>query len=518
MFSLRRVVFVGIIIFFLSSTSFDVSAEVYDTVAPSLENIEFSKESVKAGDEITVYITASDDNSGIKEIGWFVVRNPSKNSGVSSSSFTKDEEGRWMATLKIPSDAENGLWSISSIGISDNTGNYFQTTDFSSYSFDKGFTVEAGTDDYDTVAPSLENIEFSKESVKAGDEITVYITASDDNSGIKEIGWFVVRNPSKNSGVSSSSFTKDEEGRWMATLKIPSDAENGLWSISSIGISDNTGNYFQTTDFSSYSFDKGFTVTQPVTGLVDNTDENILYQGNWHTALSNNYNNGSLHYGGKNSLEFSFEGNRIQWTALTSPYYGLADVFIDDILVEEVNLYSSSAKSQQVVFEKTNLTTGHHTLRIVNKSTKGNAEGKGTNINVDSFLVSTSTPVTGSVDNTDENILYQGNWHTALSNNYNNGSLHYGGKNSLEFSFEGNRIQWTALTSPYYGLADVFIDDILVEEVNLYSSSAKSQQVVFEKTNLTTGHHTLRIVNKSTKGNAEGKGTNINVDSFLISY
>ncbi|MFB3164788.1 hypothetical protein ABLO26_25855, partial [Neobacillus sp. 179-J 1A1 HS] len=72
-----------------------------------------------------------------------------------------------------------------------------------------GIPIPALANEYDTTNPTLHNIEFSKSTVKAGESIKVYIEATDDNSGIDGIGWFTVRNPSKNSGTSTSTFIQN---------------------------------------------------------------------------------------------------------------------------------------------------------------------------------------------------------------------------------------------------------------------------------------------------------------------
>jgi predicted RNA-binding protein with TRAM domain len=240
-------------------TSPQITVANYDTTPPELLNIEFDKNTVKAGEDIKVTIDVTDKGSGVKEIGWFVLKNPSKNNGVSTSDFHENVEGKWEGTITIPDGAEDGEWTLESLGISDNTGNYLQLTNFTNYSFKKSISVEGETE-YDKTPPVLHNIVFDKNTVKAGEEIKVTIDVTDEGSGVKEIGWFVIKNPSKNNGASISDFQKNVEGKWEGTITIPEGAEDGEWTLESLGISDNTGNYLQLTNFTNYSFKKSISV------------------------------------------------------------------------------------------------------------------------------------------------------------------------------------------------------------------------------------------------------------------
>ncbi|MFB3165504.1 DUF5050 domain-containing protein, partial [Neobacillus sp. 179-J 1A1 HS] len=299
----------------------------YDTTNPTLHNIEFSKSTVKAGESIKVYITATDDNSGIEGIGWFTVRNPSKNSGTSTSTFIQNSEGKWEGTLIIPENAESGDWFIESLGIKDKTGNYLQLdqAELQDYNVTKGFTVE-GVSNYDTTNPTLHNIEFSKSTVKAGESIKVYITATDENSGIEGIGWFTVRNPSRNSGTSTSNFILNSDGKWEGTLAIPENAESGEWVIESLGIKDKVGNYLQLnqTDLQGYNISKGFTIEEnnsmKIEGLEVTTDKTGPQKvGTPITITATSTGSASPLY------KFWYRENNGEWTVLKD--YGLENSY-----------------------------------------------------------------------------------------------------------------------------------------------------------------------------------------------
>jgi Leucine-rich repeat (LRR) protein len=132
-----------------------------------------------------------------------------------------------------------------------------------------------------------------------------------------------------------------------------------------------------------------YTLELGPTGWIEDNNENVRYTGTWTDFESSSYSGNSYRFGGgrQNSVELTFYGSGIRWIAATSEKHGLADVYIDDQLVGEVNLYSEELMYQQIMFEMDGLTKGLHTIKIVKKNEKGDPKGKDTNINVDAFEV-----------------------------------------------------------------------------------------------------------------------------------
>ena len=79
----------------------------------------------------------------------------------------------------------------------------------------------------------------------------------------------------------------------------------------------------------------------------------------------------------------------------------------------------------------------------------------------------------------------------------------------------GTGIKWIAATAPLFGKAEVYIDNVLQTTVDLYSSSPKIKQVVYEKTGMTNGGHTIRIEVTGTK-NTSAKNYFIDLDAFEV--
>jgi len=127
----------------------------------------------------------------------------------------------------------------------------------------------------------------------------------------------------------------------------------------------------------------------PVTNRVEETNAKVIYNTSWYTLYSSVYSGGTTKYPmsiSGASAELSFTGRGVKWIASKSSSFGYADVYIDDKLVQTVNLYSSIAQYQQVVYQNVSLPFGSHKIKIVNRAVSGGYYG-GKTINLDAFDV-----------------------------------------------------------------------------------------------------------------------------------
>src|SRR5215469_10597624 len=106
-----------------------------------------------------------------------------------------------------------------------------------------------------------------------------------------------------------------------------------------------------------------------VTYTYDDTDPALQYSGNWSHVANQSYTGGdykntesfSNHAG--DSLTVPFTGTAIRWIGSQTGNHGLADVYIDG--VKQATVDCSGSANQVVLFSKTGLTDGPHTLEIV---------------------------------------------------------------------------------------------------------------------------------------------------------
>lgn len=306
----------------------------------------------------------------------------------------------------------------------------------------------------------------------------------------------------------------------------------------------------------------GRNYTGPAEERVEDTDARITYVGTWTDATFADASGGTARYAdaADETASLTFTGNGIRWITISSSAQGIAEVFIDDVLVETVDLYTSSTTQWQYVgYENLNLEPGEHTIRIRVTGTK-NASSSNTIVYVDAFDVINATskhtqsamrlgphdavnaPTTLTkdlgagahptmmsgfsfmskqsgteerVEDSDARITYVGTWTNNPNTSASGGSTRFSSTadDTASFTFVGTGIQWITFTSPGNGIAEVFLDDVLVATVDLYASSNLYGVVAYENLDLSPGEHTIRVRVTGT-GNASATNVYVHIDAF----
>jgi hypothetical protein len=75
-------------------------------------------------------------------------------------------------------------------------------------------------------------------------------------------------------------------------------------------------------------------------------------------------------------------------------------------------------------------------------------------------------------------------------------------------------VAWVASTGSNRGKAEVRVDGVKAQTVDLYSSSAQPRKMVFTKAWFTSANHTLEVRALGIK-NAASTGTRVDVDAFV---
>jgi len=107
-------------------------------------------------------------------------------------------------------------------------------------------------------------------------------------------------------------------------------------------------------------------------GLVNNTEG--TYDSNWHLTTGRgygDYNDDTHHSTVVNaSASYTFTGTGIQYLSERNGDMGTVDVYLDNAFQATVDLRITGARQvQQVVWQRSGLVRGQHTIRIVNRST-----------------------------------------------------------------------------------------------------------------------------------------------------
>jgi hypothetical protein len=107
-------------------------------------------------------------------------------------------------------------------------------------------------------------------------------------------------------------------------------------------------------------------------GLVNNTA--LTYSANWFLTTGRGYGdyNDDTHHTTTVNAEasYTFTGTGVEYLSERFSDMGNVDVYIDGVFAQNVNLFVSGPRqAQAVVFSRTGLANGQHTIRIVNKTT-----------------------------------------------------------------------------------------------------------------------------------------------------
>lgn len=90
----------------------------------------------------------------------------------------------------------------------------------------------------------------------------------------------------------------------------------------------------------------------------------------WNPQTGSSYINGQNTWSNMANAEFTytFDGTKVYLMGTKDPGHGSADVYIDGQLVEPINTNATSRSTGTKIFESADLTDGHHTLRVVAKT------------------------------------------------------------------------------------------------------------------------------------------------------
>lgn len=212
---------------------------------------------------------------------------------------------------------------------------------------------------------------------------------------------------------------------------------------------------------------------------------------------------------------FAFTGPSVSWIGYRSGYSGIARVYVDDILMADVDLFARTDEVSVPVYTASGLSDGQHALAIEATGTK-NAEAVGTVVLVDAFDVP-GLPVSRLQD-TDPDATYTAGWtggniSKSWSSRYAALANAAGARASLTFA--GTAIRWIGYRGPETGIARVYLDGALARDIDTYSPSQSVQESLFSATGLADAPHTLTIEATALK-NPGSSGAWVVVDAFDV--
>ena len=188
-------------------------------------------------------------------------------------------------------------------------------------------------------------------------------------------------------------------------------------------------------------------------------------------------------------------GTEVRWIGLRGPDTGIARIFLDGSFHAQVDTYSTT-RVVGVVFMATGLAAGRHVLTVEVTGSR-NAAATGHAIFVDAF------DVRSRVEERAQSISYAGTWQQEHMDYAWSGTTPNAGSGTAAlsqtagatatFTFTGTAVSWIGFRGPLAGIANVYVDDVLVAQPDLYAPDDQLRVPVFTSANLAPGSHTLRI-------------------------
>jgi hypothetical protein len=209
---------------------------------------------------------------------------------------------------------------------------------------------------------------------------------------------------------------------------------------------------------------------------------------------------------------------QVNWITYRGPDQGKAQVLVDGVVKATVNLYHATAQWQYKV-SITGLSNQKHVVVIKPLNAKS-AASSGKWIVVDAFTLGAGSTMPTYYDDQliyMNNTLGYGSWFGiispggAFSGAYRLSNV---ANATASFSFTGTQMTWVTARGPAYGRAQIWVDGVLKQTVDLYSSTQHWQYKI-TVAGLTSGTHEVIIKVLGAKSPA-ASDDGVVIDGFEI--
>ena len=214
---------------------------------------------------------------------------------------------------------------------------------------------------------------------------------------------------------------------------------------------------------------------------------------------------------------FTFTGTSVYWVGKRGPDTGIARVYIDGAFQAQVDSYYPTT-IQGLVYSVSGLAPGRHRLEIEVTGLR-HSQSTAHTIVVDAF------DVRSRIEENDTGVAYTGSWvfngtmrnwsETSLATGVGTASYSTAAGAHAELTFTGTAVTWVGLRGPWVGIADVYLDGVFAQQIDLYSPTEQVQAPIFTASGLAAGTHTLRIAPTGTK-HANATTARVVVDTFDV--
>lgn len=208
-----------------------------DIIPPQLFSAEFIPNEIRDGEETLFAAFIRDNLSGVKSVSGVITSPSGSMQGFSST--REGETDRFVARVRVPKDAPEGLWSVKYVTLTDNASNSVHLNQAAgALPATANFRVVSAASD--ASGPQLEAIWLDRPAMRAGEKNTVFVRARDDKAGVSLVSGVFV-SPSKAARIGFGCRLGAGE-TWECAFTPPSCLDCGVWRLEQIQLQDKAQN------------------------------------------------------------------------------------------------------------------------------------------------------------------------------------------------------------------------------------------------------------------------------------
>jgi len=215
-----------------------------DTTPPAVMLVQFDPPSVHDGDVTSVIVTAVDDMSGVRGISGTVTSPTGKALQGFACQREAPESNRYIGRVTIPKDAEEGMWHINFLNVSDNASNSITLT-YNQAPVLQAAQLQVTSSNSDKTPPTVRAAWIDRGAMRAGEKNTLFVQAQDDKSGVSLVsGVFLSPHKQARIGVACRGGDSDI---WTCDFNVPACLDCGDWQLEQIQLQDKASNMSSVT-------------------------------------------------------------------------------------------------------------------------------------------------------------------------------------------------------------------------------------------------------------------------------
>lgn len=208
-----------------------------DLMPPQLMAIEFNPTTVQDGQMTTLVATVVDDLSGVQMVSGVIA---SPTGGLQGFACQREAEtNRYIAQIKIPAEAAEGVWRVNYLTLADNARNSVNLAAAQGM-LPPTASFRVTSSNSDSVGPTLQAVWLDRQAMKAGERNVMFIRAEDEKSGVSNVSG-VLLSPSRNARFGFG-CQSNGQGVWECAITPPTCLDCGLWTLEQIQLGDKASN------------------------------------------------------------------------------------------------------------------------------------------------------------------------------------------------------------------------------------------------------------------------------------